>query len=48
MLLGERRGNVKREVCTTCGEVALLTYDEGRGLYVHPGCPGDRRGGGPY
>lgn len=43
-LLGERRGANKREVCSTCGEVALLTLDRGRNEWVHQGCPGPRRG----
>lgn len=44
MLLGERRGGTKYEVCPRCHQPTTLTLDHGTNQWVHVGCPGDERG----
>lgn len=38
MMLGERRGGVKREVCPRCQEVQQMVLDHGENIWLCPEC----------
>ena len=38
MMLGERRGSTKYEVCSRCHRPVMMVFDHGLGMYLCPDC----------